>query len=52
MSACNSIDDSSLKNSELPWAKPTKWEQNPILRLDDLSSKGYSKEYPGHSKSK
>ncbi|MDR2779010.1 MAG: hypothetical protein LBB16_01845 [Puniceicoccales bacterium] len=37
ISACSSIDDSNPNNSQLPWARPTKWEQNPTLRLDDLS---------------
>ncbi|MDR2603148.1 MAG: hypothetical protein LBC11_01115 [Puniceicoccales bacterium] len=36
-SACSSVDSSSVKSSQLPWARPTKWEQNPTLRLEDLS---------------
>ncbi|MDR1232851.1 MAG: hypothetical protein LBJ75_01120 [Puniceicoccales bacterium] len=36
-SACSSVDSSNLKSSQLPWAKPTEWEQNPTLRLEDLS---------------
>ncbi|MDR1528389.1 MAG: hypothetical protein LBS22_02270 [Puniceicoccales bacterium] len=36
-SACSSMDSSSPKDSQLPWAKPTEWEQNPTLHLEDLS---------------
>ncbi|MDR2629278.1 MAG: hypothetical protein LBC30_04790 [Puniceicoccales bacterium] len=36
-SACSSIDSPSPKSSQLPWARPTEWEQNPTLRLEDLS---------------
>jgi hypothetical protein len=36
-SACSSVDSPSPKSSQLPWARPTEWEQNPTLRLEDLS---------------
>ncbi|MDR1457731.1 MAG: hypothetical protein LBI47_02710 [Puniceicoccales bacterium] len=36
-SACSSVDSSNAKSSQLPWARPTQWEQNPTLRLEDLS---------------
>lgn len=36
-SACSSVNDLGSKNSQLPWARPTEWEQNPTLRLEDLS---------------
>ncbi|MDR1595330.1 MAG: hypothetical protein LBR91_00155 [Puniceicoccales bacterium] len=31
-------------SSKLPWSRPTEWEKNPILRLEDLS---YSSESEG-----
>ncbi|MDR2778789.1 MAG: hypothetical protein LBB16_00675 [Puniceicoccales bacterium] len=36
-SACSSVNSPNPQNSQLPWARPTKWEQNPTLRLEDLS---------------